>query len=72
MLDGLYFSRMLFQKEGLSCWAIALLLSSISICEAAPPNVLIVLTDDQGWGDHSLNCEAYVFFFCKLHILPVT
>ena len=49
MLDVLYFSRMLFQKQGLSLWAIALLLSSISF-GIAPPNVLIVLTDDRGWG----------------------
>lgn len=55
MLDTLYFSRMLFQKQGLSFWAIALLLSSISFCEAAPPNVLIVLTDDQGWGDLTIH-----------------
>ena len=55
MLDTLYFSRMLFQKQCLGLWAIALLLSSISFCEAAPPNVLIVLTDDQGWGDLTIH-----------------
>ena len=36
---------------------------SLSSAKERAPNVLVILTDDQGWGDHSLNCEAYVFDF---------
>ena len=35
--------------------AILILLSAPATSLAAPPNVLVILTDDQGWGDLSLN-----------------
>ena len=36
-----------------------LLASSVALAAAedAPPNILILLTDDQGWGDNEYNCE---------------
>lgn len=41
-------------------WFILILIGVTAEKERAP-NVLVILTDDQGWGDHSLNCFAYVF-----------
>ena len=34
---------------------------------ATPPNVLIVLTDDQGWGDTGYNCGQPVRSHAVLH-----
>ena len=40
-----------------TCALLALLSATAWEGEAAPPNILILLTDDQGWGDNEYNCE---------------
>ena len=36
-----------------------------------PPNVLIVLTDDQGWGDTGYNCGQPVLAHSDAHAQPL-
>lgn len=36
---------------GTTCWGFA------ACGQAPPPNILVLLTDDQGWGDNEYNCE---------------
>ncbi len=36
----------------------ALLLAAVTRATAGPPNVVVILTDDQGWGDLGVNGNA--------------
>ena len=40
--------------------------AAASALSATPPNVLIVLTDDQGWGDTGYNCGQPVRTLCLM------
>ena len=42
-------------KMRLLCWLGLALLAAITSHAAQPPNVVVILTDDQGWGDLSLH-----------------
>ena len=42
-------------KTGLICWAIFMLLSSLQNPTPEPPNVILIMCDDLGWGDVGFN-----------------
>jgi arylsulfatase A-like enzyme len=41
-------------------WAILLLFPKVTFSQKTPPNVLLILSDDQGWGDLACNGNTFV------------